>query len=375
MKNTLKILLVWLVITLFPMQTYASDKPADDTIKQLIFFGDSLSDPGNLYTLMFGALPKSPPYFKGRFSNGPVWTDVVASYFDAKNISSRNYALGGESVLYHEAVNGKLPFMLEHSLKDYLDFYVYDVFSPHPDLSHTLYVIFIGANDYIWGSEDPEKDTTNVNAGIKDNLNKLIAAGGKHFIMLNLPDLSSAPASRLGGDLKTLKQLTMLHNTKLAATIEELLKANPGVTIKIFDYYTLSSDIFLHPEIYNKKYNLHITNTLDACYTGGYQLLEDKNQEAKIAATLEQLYKTDRIGLLHKQSAPEKINFAELAHAIATNPELSTAYAVGQNALSGVQPCADPSSYLFWDYLHPTAEGHAVTGAMVIDYIEKNFTL
>jgi hypothetical protein len=54
-------------------------------------FGDSLSDPGNIYNatsfvqwfdgllgLEIPVLPPSPPYFEGRYSNGPNWVDYLA---------------------------------------------------------------------------------------------------------------------------------------------------------------------------------------------------------------------------------------------------------------------------------------------------------
>ena len=33
-------------------------------------YGDSLSDTGNIFTFSKGAIPPSPPYYHGRFSNG-----------------------------------------------------------------------------------------------------------------------------------------------------------------------------------------------------------------------------------------------------------------------------------------------------------------
>ena len=51
-------------------------------LHNVVVFGDSLSDNGNLYELMRHQLPPSPPYFEGRFSNGPVWIEhLMASYF------------------------------------------------------------------------------------------------------------------------------------------------------------------------------------------------------------------------------------------------------------------------------------------------------
>ena len=42
---------------------------------RIVTFGDSLSDNGNLYAAI--ANPTSPPYFQGRFSNGPVWVELL----------------------------------------------------------------------------------------------------------------------------------------------------------------------------------------------------------------------------------------------------------------------------------------------------------
>jgi phospholipase/lecithinase/hemolysin len=365
MKNlTLKALLVWLIIAVFPMTAVAADTNGKK-IDQIVFFGDSLSDNGNLYYYDVGTLPKSPPYFEGRFSDGPTWAEVVASHFLLNNkIPSENYAIGGESVLKHDPSKGRWPFMLDQSLLDYF------AHNFNSDKSNTLFIILIGANDYLWGSEDPDKDTTAVTNALEDNLKLLIKAGGKHFLLLNLPDLSVVPAARLGGDVKTLSKLTQLHNQKLAKLAEYLQASNTDVDVKIFDYYTTSADILAHPENYNKKYNTHISNVSDACWTGGYQLMTPKNQELKIAASLEQAYKAN----------PEKFKLhmhttdvADLAHAIANNPALSVAYLTAANAGDGLQPCADPDSYIFWDLVHPTSKGHMITGALVIDYIQANF--
>ncbi len=42
---------------------------ADAPLHNIVVFGDSLSDNGNLYEIMKHQLPQSPPYFEGRFSN------------------------------------------------------------------------------------------------------------------------------------------------------------------------------------------------------------------------------------------------------------------------------------------------------------------
>src|SRR5690349_9943924 len=77
---------------------------------KIVFFGDSLSDNGNFYADVLGFMPKSPPYYEGRFTNGPVWAELVQQYYFAKaQVETVNYATGGETAILHNPVNGYLP--------------------------------------------------------------------------------------------------------------------------------------------------------------------------------------------------------------------------------------------------------------------------
>ena len=67
---------------------------------RIVVFGDSLSDNGNLYAATGGTTPLSPPYYQGRFSNGPVFTELlgftVGRYTAGASVDgSVNYAFGG----------------------------------------------------------------------------------------------------------------------------------------------------------------------------------------------------------------------------------------------------------------------------------------
>ena len=54
----------------------------------LVCFGDSTTDTGNVFKLTGNRWP-SPPYYRGRFSDGPIWVERL-------NISNlRNYPYGG----------------------------------------------------------------------------------------------------------------------------------------------------------------------------------------------------------------------------------------------------------------------------------------
>src|SRR6516165_9890966 len=79
---------------------YASDL---SKFRRLVVFGDSLSDTGN--SLFLFGVPQ-PPYYNGRWSNGPNWVDyfpsvahhfpTVAAHFpDLDNRNGTDFAVGG----------------------------------------------------------------------------------------------------------------------------------------------------------------------------------------------------------------------------------------------------------------------------------------
>ena len=66
----------------------------------LVVFGDSLSDAGNFSVATGGALPPPTLYFHGQFSDGPVWTEPLATALDEPTplpslIGGTNYAFNG----------------------------------------------------------------------------------------------------------------------------------------------------------------------------------------------------------------------------------------------------------------------------------------
>ena len=74
-----------------------------EPVQQIIFFGDSLTDDGNLYEASYKIMPKSPTYYLGRFSNGPVWAEKVSEYLQNKyQIQSENFAVGGATVIFSQ---------------------------------------------------------------------------------------------------------------------------------------------------------------------------------------------------------------------------------------------------------------------------------
>ena len=68
-------------------------------ISELVVFGASESDVGNVYVATGHTFP-APPYFNGRFTNGPNWVDHLADELSLERatpsiLGGDNFAVGG----------------------------------------------------------------------------------------------------------------------------------------------------------------------------------------------------------------------------------------------------------------------------------------
>jgi phospholipase/lecithinase/hemolysin len=342
----------------------SADEPA--TYNQIVVFGDSLSDNGNLYRTALGLMPKSPPYYQGRFSNGPTWADFAAKYFtDKHNVTLENYAVGGETVYLHNPFEGFLPYTFGNSVDSY---YLHTIFK---DKSHTLFIVWLGANDYLNGAKDPEQITTDVVNTIQKNIDSLIASGAKNFLILNLPDLAVTPFAATSTDPKILHQLSVTHNAKLQILITALQKQHQDIKIRSLDVYALYEDMENNLADYNKKYQTHLSNLTDACWTGGYLYKKTTmvNQENEIMHTLESDYYKKSANFAGQNKS--EINFQAMAHYVASNPDLLVTYNVSKSYADGKVACSNPDDYAFWDHVHPTAPVHMIIGSILIDNINQ----
>jgi phospholipase/lecithinase/hemolysin len=313
--------------------------------KEMVFFGDSLTDDGNLLKIM-KIIPKSPPYYKGRFTNGITWAEQVGNYFYHKSyINYANYCYGGATTIPHSIVTDKFisPMLLQTELDSYF------AGTPFKNRSDTIFSLWIGANDYLYETT-PEINgiTTNVTNKIEESAIKLLKSGAYGVLLMNLPDLALTPFAKNHHIETRLHNMVVMHNAKLTEIARKLSTAYPNKVV-YFDIYNTFNDVLSHPDEYNSKYHTHITNTQGSCWLGSVWGM--KNTKTNLAKDLQA---------------------AGINQSLAESPALQHAYTQGISYELGNVPCDDSDQYVFWDDLHPTAVVHNVLGQMIIETLENN---
>ena len=148
------------------------------SIEGINIFGDSLVDNGNAFRATGGIIPPSPPYFNGRFSNGPVWVEGFSTELKLPAGSNSNFAFGGATSGTGNTIDVALP-----GLTTQLDRFL--LLSPTVN-PNQLFAIWAGANDYLGGGvTNPAIVVGNLSTATQ----RLIGAGAQQIIVPNLPDL------------------------------------------------------------------------------------------------------------------------------------------------------------------------------------------
>lgn len=231
---------------------------AGPSFNRLIIFGDSLSDNGNLYEYMRHQVPQSPPYFEGRFSNGPMWVELLAQKYapnDPKDYLL-DYAFGGAGV--HEPEDGEDNdsglFTLQSEVSTYL--------SAHNNTAdaQSLYVIWIGANNYLALPEDADTAVDEVIKGIRRQTQRLVDSGAKNILLLNIPDMSITPLAGEFGEREKMGEYSTKHNQRLLEAVQQLTASNTDVQWYYYDVELMLNKAIADPELYG------LTNISDTCY-------------------------------------------------------------------------------------------------------------
>ena len=237
------------------------------SINNVVFFGDSLSDSGNVWYATGGFPPF--PYYQGssgaapertggQWSDylGPSWATPFAANFDRyatpSVVGGNNYAWGGARTGVNGGAGG-VPW-LDQQVGQYL------LYGSSPNAT-TLYSVVIGGNTIANNLTSADFNAV-ITAGVDSIMNSLAAlygAGGRQFLVANVPDIGATPLFR-SGDPATAAYATY-QTTQWNAALEAALSALslPGATISYLDLFGFGSN----PDVLAE-----FTNTTDACFDG-----------------------------------------------------------------------------------------------------------
>jgi phospholipase/lecithinase/hemolysin len=222
---------------------------------EIYIFGDSLSDIGNVFDTTGGAIPPSPIYSNGRFSNGSVWVENITSNLGLNFNSNNNFAFGGATTGFKNILLPGLPGLQQQIS-------LFQLANPSVN-QNSLYILWAGLNDYLdyflGGVPNPAQTVKNLSAAVTS----LIDVGAREIILVNLPDLGKFP---IIGEHKEISSLfstfTKDHNSILMKNIKSLKRdLSPKIHIISVDVYSLFNRVVTNPEEFG------FTNVTDSCIT------------------------------------------------------------------------------------------------------------
>lgn len=236
---------------------------AGQGFERVVAFGDSLSDPGNVFVLTgtiqhkpYPVIPGAPYPIGGlHFSNGETWVEQLATELGAEPTANpalrapgvfSNYAFGGARAR-GAGGPGDSP-----TLTDQVMLFLDDYGGQAPP--DALYTLSIGGNDLRDAAlADPAEAPAIIGAAIQaiaDNLQVLVASGARHFVVANQPDLSLVPAIALQNDpdlnLAALRA-SLAFNEALEVVLAGI-EAVAGVRIARIDAFALTTQLSMDPE-------------------------------------------------------------------------------------------------------------------------------
>ena len=209
-----------------------------DSFSTVLVYGDSLSDNGNLYTAI--GYPPSPPYYNGRFSNGPVAVEQLAAQL---NMPLIDYAVGGATTGLGNYVDGGSQ---TQQGAFHLPGMAIEVATPLPPglAANSLVVVWGGANDFFTG-DSALQAASNIDAIVAT----LEGEGATHILVPGMPDLGLTP-EYLGNPFATL----------YAQTFNSAMQASLPAGAVYVDTFGLLHQIVADPSAYG------FTDVTDPCF-------------------------------------------------------------------------------------------------------------
>jgi thermolabile hemolysin len=287
----------------FNYRVWSNDTPMQGKgINKIIAFGDSLSDTNNVFNASLWRVPNPKSWFLGRFSNGPIWVEYLAKQ---SHLPLYNWAVGG-------AASNRQKLVIPGLLDQVDSWLIYMAKAKNYRPENSLFTVWIGANDLVSYNQGVDGLIANQTKA----LNRLVCAGAKKVLVLNLPNITRTPEFAFRQDGEQIKRQIDDYNTRIKQVVDDINRIHPDSPVIIFDLATLFADMLDNPARYQ------VSETKMAC--------------------------------LHIHS-PSSLNYI--------------------NAFAVRAVCTNADTYVFWDLLHPTTNTHRLLAEHVSQYLKQQQVL
>ena len=234
--------------------------------ERLVIFGDSLSDPGNAFVLTgtalkppYTALIPDYPYARGghHLSDGATWIERLAKKMKLRKSAGPALRVPGKFSNYAIDRTRACPDSPSPShidLSSQVGLFLADFANTPPE--RALYVVFAGSNDVRDALVNPEIGEAILGCALlslSDNIQTLIAAGARTFLIPNVPNLGLVPAiAMLGPEAQqAATDVAYVFNQQLEGILTEIENASGGlVTFYRLDTFDLLTQVSAeHPDL------------------------------------------------------------------------------------------------------------------------------
>ncbi len=290
-----------LLSLIFPLKVLAKD------YENIYVFGDSFSDTGNVFNATNGIIPPSSTYSNGRFSNGQIWVDYLASDLGLTLNLKNNFAFGGATTGTENIGLPSLP-----GLQQQINSFVSANETADPN---ALYIIWAGTNDYLSYFFDGDPNPTNTVVNLSAALTSLVADGARDIMVVNLPDLGKLPVANFNSQRSNLfNTFTSIHNSSLNMTLKSLRQQlSPDINIIELNVNSLFDRIIAAPEEFG------FTNVANSCISEDLSVVPIDVPTQQVLCN------------------PEKFLFWDEVHPTTTTHKL-----IGELAFSALEPVPVP---------------------------------
>lgn len=323
MSAPLKTVALCLVGVILSQSRLLADAPFTD----LISFGDSLTDVGNVAGVTTpGYSPVINGYYEEtHFSDNILWNETLADYWGLPSRTPGRIAFGslsaqtsgntwawggseaGSGTVQPTGVTQPIPNLLTETA---------NFLANRTPVSTELYSIWSGADNLLVGGKFGPQAAADAVAAVKTAMQDLEAAGARNFLIFNMPRMGDTPDAQSGGpvSIAAANEFSVSYNDALNVAIDELRHdASFEGTIYLVDDYSL------------------LVNIVDSVKTSG-------------TYTPDFFVPGDPVTITN-----------------VTDEGLTYFNNTG----------TDPSNYLFWDAVHPTTQGHQIVAGLVLQSIPE----